>query len=126
MFGIQMGSCVPMAAVSFLCTGCVTPMMTAATVKTNNADVCTARLNNYLVLTNQRLLNETRLYTHLQLVCAHSDCHRGENYNPVLDESCEMNGEDRCVLKDWICDGHVDCDDGRDEVNCTEGTQIPL
>ena len=58
-----------------------------------------------------------------------SDCHRNsgpynewleEHYNPMLG-SCEMDGVDRCLLNEYVCDGVENCDDGSDEAFCDEG-----
>ena len=31
---------------------------------------------------------------------------------------CEDDGT--CIPHSWLCDDHIDCDDGSDEVECSE------
>ncbi|KAA0184216.1 hypothetical protein HAZT_HAZT009400, partial [Hyalella azteca] len=45
-------------------------------------------------------------------------CNDGENEVPCDDHK-------KCILKDQLCDGELDCDDDSDEKNCS-GTYFPL
>lgn len=36
------------------------------------------------------------------------------------DMLCKRRGENRCIPSSWRCDGRVDCDDERDELDCAE------
>ncbi|VDO66190.1 unnamed protein product [Heligmosomoides polygyrus] len=33
---------------------------------------------------------------------------------------CRHGGVHRCIPQDWLCDGHRDCDNGEDEMNCVK------
>lgn len=46
---------------------------------------------------------------------ARSECHSGKFLCEPNEFTCD---NDRCVQKQWLCDGDDDCGDGSDERNC--------
>ncbi|MFC4376321.1 hypothetical protein ACFO5K_19680 [Nocardia halotolerans] len=46
---------------------------------------------------------------------ARSECHSGRSLCEPNEFKCD---NDRCVQKQWLCDGDDDCGDGTDERNC--------
>ncbi len=46
---------------------------------------------------------------------ARSECHSGKHLCEPNEFTCD---NDRCVQKQWLCDGDDDCGDGSDERNC--------